>query len=95
MKYNPQCLHGVLRCVLGGVGCLRPSLLAQYYQTAEDLGLYGQDPTATASKGVFVATGAGRKQSTNEVELHNSCDPVPGAPLAHMLWLTCTMCLSL
>jgi hypothetical protein len=31
---------------------------SQYYQTAEDLGLYGQDPTATASKGVFVATGA-------------------------------------
>lgn len=29
----------------------------QYYQTAEDLGLYGQDPTATASKGVYVATG--------------------------------------
>jgi hypothetical protein len=29
----------------------------QYYQTAEDLGLYGQDPTSTVSKGVFVATG--------------------------------------
>jgi hypothetical protein len=32
-------------------------LCLQYYQTAEDLGLYGQDPTANTRKGVFVATG--------------------------------------
>lgn len=29
----------------------------QYFQTAEDLGLYGRDPTATAGKGAYVATG--------------------------------------
>lgn len=30
----------------------------QLFQTAEDLGLYGPDPTVTANKHVFVATGA-------------------------------------
>eukprot|EP00878_Enallax_costatus_P006596 GHUV01006914.1.p1 GENE.GHUV01006914.1~~GHUV01006914.1.p1 ORF type:complete len:552 (+),score=139.14 GHUV01006914.1:1128-2783(+) len=29
----------------------------QYFQTAEDLGLYGRDPTITASKAAYVATG--------------------------------------
>lgn len=29
----------------------------QYFQTAEDLGLYGRDPTVTTSKDVYVATG--------------------------------------
>jgi hypothetical protein len=30
----------------------------QYFQTAEDLGLYGSDPTITTTKDVYVATGA-------------------------------------
>lgn len=30
---------------------------SQYFQTAEDLGLYGRDPAPTARKGTFVATG--------------------------------------
>jgi hypothetical protein len=42
------------------------ALHMQYYQTAEDLGLYGSDPTITTTKDVYVATGALLSQNEDD-----------------------------
>lgn len=56
-------LHDRIPYMGSGVHCCCCfSLVLQYFQTAEDLGLFGRDPTLTASKAAYVATGKAVQQ---------------------------------